>query len=346
MGSQAMIKVFTVKSLLTPQNRPHVFPLLFDMHYNEEPDPRLAIYYSFTDAPEDADIFVYPIDINGPFKHGKSRGVLDILEKWKNYNRPVWVYTSGDYGITLMDSRITQFRFGGFKSKFPSSTEVMPAFIQDPYTLQKIKPFYLPKPLIPQVGFVGFSSTSLKVYGKALAATLYGNLRRVIGKEPTDGQIFYPAAYLRKKYLNQLERHPEIDTIFIPRDLYRAGATSPEQRAETTTAFFNNIFISPYTLCVRGAGNFSVRFYEVLASGRIPLLIDTNVKLPLADAIDWSLHTVIIDASMPMEVRLQQWHEATGIKEFEAIQKRNRALWISQLTRESYFCTIHDRIKL
>ena len=340
-----MIKVFTIKSMLTPQNRPQVFPLLFDMHYNEHPDPRIATHYSFTDEPEEADIFVYPIDINGPFKRGESAEVLSILETWLNHDRPVWVYTSGDYGITLKNPKITQFRFGGFKSKFPSNTEVMPAFIQDPYTLQSTKPFYLPKPLIPKVGFVGFSSTSLKVWSKALAATVYGNLRRLIGKEPTDRQSFYPAAYRRKKFLNQLERHPEIDTDIIHRSQYRAGANSPEQRAQTTADFFNNIFNSPYTLCVRGAGNFSVRFYEVLAAGRIPLLIDTDVKLPLHNEIDWSLHSVIVDTTKPLTVCLQQWHEATATAEFEAIQKRNRALWQSHLTRESYFCSIHDRLK-
>tara|TARA_R110001632_G_scaffold59169_2_gene143904 strand:+ start:231 stop:1256 length:1026 start_codon:yes stop_codon:yes gene_type:complete len=340
-----MIKVFTVKSMLTPQNRPYVFPLLFDMHYNEQPDPRIAAHYKFTDKLEDADIFVFPIDINGPFKGGKSREVLRIIESWTKFNKPVWVYTSGDYGITLKDPKITQFRFGGFKSRFPSHTEVMPAFIQDPYGLQKIKPFYLSKPLIPKVGFVGFSSSSLKVWGKALAATVYGNLRRLLGKEPTDRQTFYPAAYRRKKYLNQLERHPEIDTVIIHRDQYRAGANSPEQRAQTTTAFFSNIFNTPYTLCVRGAGNFSVRFYEVLASGRIPILIDTDVKLPLDNHIDWSLNSVIVDTTKPLTVCLQQWHEATATTEFEAIQKRNRELWQSHLTRESYFCSIHDRLK-
>lgn len=34
-----------------------------------------------------------------------------------------------------------------------------------------------------------------------------------------------------------------------------------------------------------------------------------------------------------------------GVSIYQEIQKRNRLLWDSQLTRESYFCTIHDIIK-
>lgn len=340
-----MIKVYTEVSLLTTENRPHVFPLLFDMHYNEMPDPRIAAHYVFTNLPKDADIFIYPIDINGPFKRGTSAEVLHTLSDWKLYKKPIWMYTSGDYGITLNDPEVTQFRFGGFASKFPSQTEVMPAFIQDPYGTQEVAPFYLPKPEIPKIGFVGFSSKNIKILGKAYAATIYGNLKRLFGKEPTDQQPMYPAAYLRKHYLNRLERNPEIVTTFIHRGQYRAGATSPEKRKETTTAFFTNIFNAPYTLCVRGAGNFSVRFYEVLASGRIPLVIDTDVKFPLENIIDWKEHVVIVPASKSIVLTLQQWHEATASKEFEAIQKRNRVLWESHLTRESYFCKIHDRLK-
>ena len=36
---------------------------------------------------------------------------------------------------------------------------------------------------------------------------------------------------------------------------------------------------SPYILCVRGAGNYSARFYEALALGRIPVLVNTSFNI-------------------------------------------------------------------
>lgn len=340
-----MIQVYTEQSKLTSENRPHVFPLLFDMYYNENPDPRIAIHYRFTDDASEADIFIYPIDINEPFKRDESQEVLRTLSLWKEHQKPIWVYTSGDYGVTLNDKEITQFRLGGFASRFPSHTEVIPAFIQDPYALQNKDLFYIEKQESPAVGFVGFSSGNIKVWGKAWASTFYGNLRRLVGKEATDKQSFYPAAYRRKQYLSKLEKTPAIRSDFIHRGQYRAGATNSEEREATTTAFFNNIFNNPYTLCVRGAGNFSVRFYEVLASGRIPLLIVTDLKLPLEDEIDWASHCIMVGMSEDIVEALQKWHSSKSTEDFEKIQRQNRILWESYLTRESYFCMIHNRLK-
>ena len=37
-----------------------------------------------------------------------------------------------------------------------------------------------------------------------------------------------------------------------------------------------------------------VRFYETLAIGRIPVLIDTDCVLPLNNEIDWYKHCIIV----------------------------------------------------
>ena len=51
--------------------------------------------------------------------------------------------------------------------------------------------------------------------------------------------------------------------------------------------FIRNILSSDYTLCFRGSGNYSLRFYETLCLGRIPLFINTDCKLPFEDEINW-----------------------------------------------------------
>ena len=51
--------------------------------------------------------------------------------------------------------------------------------------------------------------------------------------------------------------------------------------------FISNIEASHFTLCDRGAGNFSIRFYQVLACGRIPALVDTGMMLPFENEIPW-----------------------------------------------------------
>ena len=61
--------------------------------------------------------------------------------------------------------------------------------------------------------------------------------------------------------------------------------------------FDDNLRSATYALCIRGAGNFSARFYEALSFGRVPLFVDTRCVLPLEDDIDWRHHCVWVDRS-------------------------------------------------
>lgn len=58
------------------------------------------------------------------------------------------------------------------------------------------------------------------------------------------------------------------------------GLKSPEQQAIDKQRFMDIMTKNVFQLCCRGAGNFSHRFYEVLAYGRIPVLIDTDMVIP------------------------------------------------------------------
>ena len=48
-----------------------------------------------------------------------------------------------------------------------------------------------------------------------------------------------------------------------------------------------SVINSEYTLCYRGAANYSLRFYESLCLGRIPLFINTDCMLPFEDRVHW-----------------------------------------------------------
>jgi hypothetical protein len=52
--------------------------------------------------------------------------------------------------------------------------------------------------------------------------------------------------------------------------------------------FEENILSSHFTICHRGSGNFSMRFYQTLSAGRIPILLNTDMTLPFEDEIPWN----------------------------------------------------------
>ena len=92
----------------------------------------------------------------------------------------------------------------------------------------------------------------------------------------------FASAYERAKLLSYFVKSDKVKTNFIYRENYRGGAITTEQRTKTTLEYYNNILESDYVLCVRGAGNFSVRLYETLMMGKIPVFVNTDCLLPLS----------------------------------------------------------------
>jgi hypothetical protein len=65
-----------------------------------------------------------------------------------------------------------------------------------------------------------------------------------------------------------------VQTNFILRDkwfngAYEDGRLNRARMDESRREYVENMFGSDYVLCTRGSGNFSIRFYETLSSGRI-----------------------------------------------------------------------------
>jgi hypothetical protein len=173
---------------------------------------------------------------------------------------------------------------------------------------------------------------------------------------------------LRQRLLRALERSPEVRTHFIRRHQFWAGVPAINRRRAAMLLakvlrrrtdnlhphrdyerekrvyceFVDNLLGSDYTLCVRGAGNFSYRFYETLAGGRVPLFINTDCVLPLDDKIDWRKHVAWVELSDLKNVgkRLKEFHSTHTPESWEALQRSNRELWENHLSPASFFETI------
>jgi hypothetical protein len=338
-----MLKVFTDINFLTKENRSRVFPLIFDLVYADESD--LTNYFTIQDKIENSDIAIWPLEYDFTVKNYKTK-FEDFNKKAKQANKIIWIYTGGDFGYTLKDNEMYNFRLGGFRSKINERTIVIPSFVSDPYRNNLNKPF---RPLIKEelqkIGFVGHAKSGLFKYLKEYINYLKININRLAGKFKGDYQTFYPSSIKRAKYLNILKKSMMMDTDFIFRDKYRAGAKSQTEKENSTREFFTNIYSNPYTFCLRGVGNFSVRFFETLAVGRIPVLIDTDCNLPLQDEINWEKHCIKIPENdiNKMDQIISNFHKKLNSNEFINFQKDNRNLWESKLTRDRFFIRIHDK---
>ena len=338
-----MLKLFTDNKFLTEENRPYVFPLVFDLYYSKS--QFLYQYYNLTEDLSDADIVILPLEYAFMLKHHKNY-LHQFFIKVKETNKPIWIYTGGDFGISLKDEQMYNFRLSGFKSKLNKRTIILPSFVSDPYINQLKENFKpLKKEIIPKIGFVGHAKGSFIKYIKEFIIYLGINLKRLMKIEHDDYQSFYPSSVKRAKYLRKLQSSHLVQSNFIFRAKYRAGVKVDEDKAITTKEFFKNIYENPYTFCMRGGGNFSVRFYESLAVGRIPVLLNTDCLLPLDKLINWQEHCVILDESeyRSMGDAIVNFHNDLSDDEFIDLQKKNRKLWKDFLTRHSFFKVIHDQ---
>lgn len=336
-----MIKIFTISSLLNSENRRRVFPLLFDIVFLK--DQQILEKYSIVNDIKYADVAIFPIDLLHLFNQNLDADFWAFVNNAKMYNIPIWVYTAGDFGKTFSEDLIV-FRLSGFKSKLTDNSEIMPCFVSDPYqNILEGNWQYVTKTELPKIGFVGQANGSGSKLFKEYLIYLKQSFFRIIRKDHSDWQQFFPASLARFKILDKLEKNPLVKTDFILRSSYRAGAKNEDELKTTTEDFYKNIEGNLYTLCIRGAGNFSVRFYETLIMGRIPVLIDTDVQLPLQDSIRWENHIIFASMNNVAE-KLIEFHKSRTEEELVEIQQSNRKLVMEKLNRLDYFIEISKAV--
>ncbi|WP_203293108.1 exostosin domain-containing protein [Luteirhabdus pelagi] len=330
-----MISLYYISKLWPKAPSYHTFPIL---EIWEQENTSLQEYYKFVDRLEEADFGIVSLNIQFLLENGYGSKVDSFIVECRRLNKKVLIFTGGDYGHTSKHPNVITVRLGGFESKLSDSTFIMSPFFSDPHNRSVLQFSSLEKSSIPTLGFVGHSNGTV---GKMVREWLVHqklNVRRRLGKDATDIQRFYPSSRKRFQYLSFLEKAEGIQTDFIHRDNYRAGADDEAERKRTEREFYENMQRNLYTFCMRGTGNFSVRFFETLAMGRIPVLLNTDCRLPFPKQIEWSKHIVSVDEknlkSLPKEIT--EFHDSLSEEACVSLQRANRNIWLEYFQKESY----------
>ncbi len=141
--------------------------------------------------------------------------------------------------------------------------------------------------------------------------------------------LFLPA-YERSRLLTRLEKSELITTDFILRSKYRGGAQSEGEKKTVEREFYKNIRANLFTVCLRGMGNYSVRFYQTLAMGRIPVLIDTDSSVPFVDHMDFRDFYIKVPYSSRFQLDriLKDFVEGKTTQELILLQRSCRRVWL------------------
>lgn len=279
------------------------------------------------------------------FEHGRLNDALVLIKEYGCWNKPIYTWVGGDHTYRIPEGNFFLFRCGGYQSMRRKNEHAYPVIIRDPLEYLCIPSIeVLQKEMKPKIGFCGLADKNwIDGSLRALKVSIF-KLVNLFRKPYLDLTHPVSGTRLRQKGIKLLSDSSDIETNFLIR------SSSGGQKINSDTyklEFWKNMLTSPYGLCVRGAGNYSARFYEVLAMGRIPLLVNTDCILPQDDKINWKKHCVIINKNDLNNIveKIYDFHNALSKNAFNEIQINNRELWKQKLTFNGFFHTFLQKVK-
>lgn len=269
---------------------------------------------------------------------------ITFIKEANRLGKKVVVSLPSDFGINIpKDLDVIIVREQGYRSKLDDYHYCVPVFIEDPLKKHYNQTIIFKKKysIQPTVGFCGQTDDSKIEALKESAKIVIRNFLYYFGVRYQTPHQLVPTKYLRSQLITLFQENPKIRANFILRKQHRAGIETLKNRDthKTTLEFFDNIKNSDYVLCVRGVGNFSVRLYETLAMGRIPVFVNTDCILPHDSFLNWRDHVVWVEYKDRHRIveKVVEFHSKLDDKKLNDLFEANRKLWEDKLRLKTYF---------
>ena len=147
----------------------------------------------------------------------------------------------------------------------------------------------------------------------------------------------------RREKICQYFSDSGLKTNFVFRNNYIFNLNNNQKKE-----FEDNMNGNLFTLCYRGRGNFSVRFYETLMRGRIPIQINSSSIFPYEDEIDYSEVGIFIEEedldTINLEKLVKDYFYSKTADELLQIQKNNRRIYEEYFHPNIYFSQIFREV--
>lgn len=273
---------------------------------------------------KDADVILLP---HNYFQVKNEKDFLKHYEKISNdHKKPLLIIAYGDSSEYIDIPNSIVLRTSQYKSHKRENEIIIPP-IADDLGRQKIQ--YRQKGSLPTVGFCGWAQLpSTKEYAK------YG-IRNLLRIGPRKQGL-----YFRRKAISVLKSSERVKTNFVIRSAYagnRKTINIDPQKARKE--YIENMQSSDFILAPKGDGNYSLRFYEALSLGRVPILIDTDTPLPLEDKIPYDEFIIRVDYRDidRLDEIIAGRYDDLSDKDFIEMQKKARDAFVNHLSSQAFF---------
>ncbi len=272
--------------------------------------------FTIVDNPTDADYFLIP------HMYARLKREPSYLERCvdlsKKYSKTLllFAYQDGAEKIDIPNTII--FRPSQYKKTLALNEIIMPAFVEDLGVLYGIS--LKEKTATPSVGFVG----------KADFENFQHHLRFLYKNTILKRGPLKDGLYFRREAMRILSGDHRIKSNFITRSSYSGNKKSITlDPVLARKEYIHNMQENDFTLAPKGDGNYSLRFYETLSMSRIPILVDTDMVLPLEDKIPYDDIIIRIDYKNIRSITdtIVNLYKNWSSNEYEDRQKKARIIF-------------------
>ncbi|HVV39399.1 MAG TPA: exostosin family protein [Candidatus Paceibacterota bacterium] len=296
-------------------------------------------YRGFTlDAsPEEAHYILAPHPVRRMDEKGKK--YVDEMQHYAaKYGKQLLIFTGGDLQHNVFIEGAIVLKGSQYRSIMRNNEILVPPFVED---LGKVEaPSVRHKGNKPVVAFCGYAGIDSGLgWAKFFVRNMLLDIEALTTGNPLR-QAYKRGIYFRRKAMRALEKDQRIETRFIVRKTFSGNKNLISlDPAQARQEYLENMRDCDLMLAPKGDGNFSLRFFEALSMGRIPLLIDTDTVLPLEEMVDYKRFVLKVPytdiAHLPDIVA--DFYSVLSQEEFAAMQREARRVFAEYLRIDAFF---------
>jgi len=321
--------MFPFWGVTAKETMPYVRAAMLQYQYSKED-------FALSEKIEDADYVLIPYQYER-LKSVNPEKIQMIVREAHEAGKPLLIWGASDieHPIDISHSvilRLSQYQY----SKKPNEITI-------PFSAEDLLETYMKNELqirkktdTPSVGFTGWAGMSLKNRLKTILKELPVSLSAFVDEKRG---AEHKGILFRERALKAIGKNPRINAHFKARASYSGHVKTIEGAvADNRREFIENLLGSDYALCVRGDANSSIRFYEALSLGRIPLFLDTACVLPLEDTLNYRDFCVFVDWRDTNRIGhiLADFHAKLSPEQFEDMQRKARDAYRNYLRTDSF----------
>ncbi len=290
-------------------------------------------FFNLVDDPDKADYLMLP---HSYFHIVDKSYIVQFINLSQKYNKKIIIFSYGDSDEYIDVPNSIIFRTSQYGYKIQENEEIMPAIADD--LLHDNQLTFRTKGDRPIVGFCGWAgfespTRALREYLKLFILNLK-SLWNLNYKAHKRGLMF------RREAIKFLGLSALVLTNFIIRKSFSGNEKTIELDPEQARMeYIKNIKDSDFSLAIKGDGNFSIRFYEILSLGRIPIFVDTDSVLPLENIVRYDEFMVRVNYKNIKNIDkvISDFYKNLSSEDFIIMQKNAREAFDSYLRIDKYF---------